>query len=370
MPWAEQLPSGRWRASYRDPAGRIRSAGTFDHKKRAEVVAAAAETDARKLGWRDPDAGRQTWGSWCDVWWPTRAVEPGTAQRDALSRDKHLMPQWRDTPIGLITRHDVKAWVIKLSADLAPATVQRILYLFSASLNAAIDAEITATNPAAKIRIVKGQTNVMRFLTHDEFSAVVDEMPAAYDRALATLLVGTGARWGEGVGVHIPRLDTRRGMLRIAEVWDDEMSRVKPYPKGRKIRDVPVPEWVLDVIEPIIGERTSGLIFDRGNGRPIIASNWRSRVWGPALERSGIGHVRVHDLRHTYASWLIQAGVPLAEVGRLMGHVSPITTQLYAHLADVDSARILRALPNPSRGANVEQTDVAQQGTILHRIAP
>ncbi|MDE2100820.1 MAG: site-specific integrase [Patescibacteria group bacterium] len=367
MPWAEQLPSGKWRAVYRDASGQRRSAGTFDHKRRAETAAAVAETEARKAGWRDPDAGKQTWGTWCESWWNTRAVEPGTLHRDALSRDKHLMARWGKTPIAAITRHDVKAWVTNLSATLAPATVQRILYLFSASLNAAIDAEILTANPAAKIRIVKGQTNTMRFLTHDEFSAVADELPTEYDRALATLLVGTGARWGEGVGVHIPRLDLRRGMLRIAEVWDDEMSRIKPYPKGRKIRDVPMPEWVLEVVEPIIGERTTGLVFDRGNGRPIIASNWRSRVWYPAVERSGVGHTRVHDLRHTYASWLIQAGVPLAEVGRLMGHVSPITTQLYAHLADVDSVRILRALPNPSRGANVGQTDTPPRYTTLRR---
>lgn len=364
MPYVEQLPSGKYRALYRDNAGKRRSAGTFDHKKKAESAAAVAEAEARKLGWRDPAAGLKTWGEWSTAWWASRAVEAGTLQRDAYRLNKYLLPRWADVPLAHITRHEVKLWATELGADLAPASVQRILYLLSTSLTAAMDAELITTNPAFRIRIVKGETTTERFLTRDEFSSLLEEIPPGFDSAVVSFLVGTGARWGEAVGAHVKRLDLVRGNLRIAEVWDDAMHRVKPYPKGRKIRDVPVPDWVLDQVETQIDGRTTGLLFEK-NGTPPDAHNWRARVWAPAVKRANIGHTRIHDLRHTYASWLLQDGVPLAEVGKLLGHVSPITTQRYAHLTEKDNTHILRALRNPARGAAVGQPD-----TPLVRTSP
>jgi integrase len=370
MGWAEELPSGKYRALYRDRTGKRRSAGTFTHKRAAQKAADVAEDEARKVGWRDPDAGAIVWGSWFEIWFPSRGVEPGTAMRDRYRIEKHIKPRWDFVALADITRHDVKAWVTDLGADLAPASVYRVLSTFSASLAAAVDAERIRENPAHRIRVTSGQTDPMRFLTLEDFNRLYDAMPTYRDRALVALLAGTGTRWGEGVGVQLPRLNLRRGVLRVAEVWDNAMSRVKPYPKGRKIRDVPVPDWVVDELVPIVDDRTKGLLFDTGNGRPPIASNWRQRVWVPAVEHAKIGHVRIHDLRHTYASWLIQDGIPLAEVGRLMGHVSPVTTQRYAHLAEQDNARILRALPSPSRGADVGQEPTSTGYTTLHLVTP
>lgn len=369
MGWAEELPSGKYRAVYRDRLGRRRSAGTFPHKRAAQKAADVAEDEARKIGWRDPNAGEMPWGAWFDIWFPTRGVEPGTAMRDRYRIDKHIAPHWAGTPLGAITRHDVKAWVTDLSATLAPASVYRVLSTFSASLAAAVDAELLTDNPAYKIRIASGETDSMRFLTLAEFNALYDAMPTFRDRALTALLAGTGARWGEGVGIQLPRLDMRRGVLRIAETWDNATQSVKAYPKDREPRSVPVPDWVMDELVPIVDGRTNGLLFDTGNGRPPIASNWRQRVWVPALEHAELGHVRIHDLRHTYASWLIQDGIPLAEVGRLMGHASTATTARYAHLAEQDNTRILRALPNPTRGADVGH-EATSLGTGSHGPIP
>lgn len=365
MAWAERLPSGKYRGKYRDhastkrtvkgPDGRTR---LFTHKAEAVRVAASKEGDARKSIFADPDAAKRTWGEWCTEWWPTREVEPGTAQRDASRRDKHLTPKWETTPLGAIRRHDVKAWARSLLASgLSPSTVQRILHLFSASLSAAIDAEILEANPASRIKLPAGAQAVERYLTTDEFEAIAAELPTLHDWLIAQFLVNTGLRWGEMAGMHMHRAVLDRGIVSVQETYDEKTHRIKAYPKGRRARIVPVPSWLADALGDVtrsgnrcgvphtVGRCRSGLLFTTARGKPMRDSNWSTRVWGPAVVRAGLSGVRVHDLRHTYASWLLQAGRPLSEVGKLMGHVSSATTDKYAWLADIDAEDVLSALP-------------------------
>ncbi|PPH13454.1 hypothetical protein C5C36_07905 [Rathayibacter sp. AY1G1] len=350
MAWTEQLPSGRFRGVYRLPDGKRRSAGTYVQEKQALKSAMAAEVDAAKLGWRDPDAAKRTWAAWSEEWWPTRSVEPGTLARDLSRRDGRLMPRWRDVALVDITRHDIRAWAVELAADgLAATTVQRCVHLLSASLTAAVDAQIITHNPAYRLRLPVGAQATERYLTRKKAAHLLDEFPKkSLDRALVSLLVGAGLRWGEAAGLQVNRVDLGRGVLRVVEVWDDKSRALKLYPKGRKVRDVPLPDWVVKRLRPLVAGRRSGYVFDV-DGHVLDYSNWRRRVWLPALDASGIGATRIHDLRHTYASWLIQDGVSIEEVGRLLGHVSPMTTRKYAHLADTPRDAVLAALSEPTK---------------------
>lgn len=376
MAWTRRLPSGKHQGQYRGVDGRVRTApgGPWAHKAAAMRAAAAAEHDARALGWRDPQAARRTWGEWCEQWWPTRAVEPSTRARDEGRRDRHLTPRWDGVPLVDITRHAVRAWAADLRAGgLSAASVQRCVHLLSASLNAAVDAEVLAANPAARLRLPTPPPSVERYLTHEELDAVVDELDGAA-RAMTLLLAGTGMRWGEAAGLHWGRVHSERGFIEVAEVWSAAEGVMKAYPKGRRARQVPIPGW-LELGEPRTGACTAGPGHERCRGPLVLASeagtvldlaNYR-RAWSAACRRAQVGHVRVHDLRHTYASWLLQAGVPLAEVGRLLGHQSPLTTQRYAHLAEVPSAAVLAALGTRGRAADVQQSATPQDTTGHHR---
>lgn len=362
MAWSERLPSGRYRGVYRDGAGKRRSAGVFTHKAQAEREAGAKETDARKKKWRDPEAYKRPWGEWADEWVKSRQVESTTAKADAIRRRKHLDPRWSETPIGSITRHDVKAWAMDMRADgVGASTVQRAVHLFSASLNAAMDAEVLESNPASRIKLEKGAQAVERFLTHDEFDAIRAEMPTTEDQLVVDLLAHTGMRWSEVAGLHWSRVDLARGMLRVVETYDETAGRIKAYPKGRRVRDVPLTPELAEAllkrkpkspatcgVEHTSGICRSALVVTTERGAPLRNSNW-SPTWRDALARAEVGHARIHDLRHTYASWLLQQGIPLAEVGRLLGHVSTQTTAKYAHLAEPPSAAILAALAAPRK---------------------
>ena len=353
MPWVEQLPSGKYRARYYLPDGSKRTVKEhFTHKRRAQNAAIDAEAKASAPGWRDPRAAEKTWKEWCDEWWPTRPVEPGVLKRDMSSRDSCLLPKWGSVQLVDITRHDIKAWAAELrKGGMAPSTVKKRVYLLSASLSAAVDAEVLTVNPAYRINLPGGQTDRRRYLTRAEASRLMAQFNPPVKHTVGTdlvpMLFGTGMRWGEAVGLQIERVNLKRSTIRIAEVWDDETRQLKKYPKGRRIREVPIPSWVMPHLVSAIAGRSTGFVF-LSNGVPIHHSNWRNRVWVPAVRRTGLGRVVIHDTRHTYASWLIQGGVSLAEVGRLLGHVSPATTQIYAHLADVPREQILSVLFDPA----------------------
>lgn len=123
---------------------------------------------------------------------------------------------------------------------MAPTTVTRIVHLLSASLNAAIDAEIITSNPATRIRVGGGQASPERFLTREEFAAVRERLLPQW-HLTADVLVGTGLRWGEAAGAHHHRVNRVTRSLEVAESWSMPDRTVKGYPKGRRRRSVPIP---------------------------------------------------------------------------------------------------------------------------------
>lgn len=364
MGWVEKQPSGKWKARYRDSTGAGRSAGTFKQKAEAKRAAAKAESDSRSIGWRDPRAGRKTWGEWERTWWNGRTVSPGVLARDRSPVGKHIRPKWETVPLADINRHAVTSWIAELlrtTSDrgelLSGASVRRIVSLFSASLTAAVDAEVLPANPAFKVRLPKAAPAKERFLTRDEYDLLRAQF-AGVDLTIVDFLVHTGVRWGEMAGLHEHRIDRARGEVLIVDVWDAKMKRIKPYPKGKEQRAVPIPEWYefpemkpAKMVYDYEGPRPrGGLVFLDERGLIVDVDVWRKAVWTPAVAAAGIGHCRPHDLRHTYASWLLQDGVPLAEVGKLLGHKSWATTMRYAHLAETPKLHVLRALPAPGGG--------------------
>jgi site-specific recombinase XerD len=120
---------------------------------------------------------------------------------------------------------------------------------------------------------------------------------------------------------------------------------VKPYPKDNEARAFGVREQWLDAIATHISSRRLGrdeLLFATEAGTPISRNTFRTRVWLPAVTASGLDfNVRMHDLRHAHASWLLAGGADLKGVMERMGHAQIQTTQKYLHtLPDSEPRRL------------------------------
>lgn len=342
MAWTEERGPRQWSGLYRDSSGKKRRVrGTFATKKAAKAAAQKAEVDAKSHLGRMRTGASPTWGEWCERWWKARAVEPSTIRNEASMVNKHIAPRWADVRIDEIRRLDVQAWVAGL--PLAQESARRILGVLVSSLSAAVEEGVLDMNPAQRIKLPPRPQGREVFLSREQFDALAAAIPEPRNRAIVKLLAGTGMRWGEFAGLHWHNVDLTNGYVTVRDVYS--AGEIKPYPKGRKQRHVPLFDWVVEDLDAnaskVIcsaphraGICPSGLVAHTSGGMPLDSRNFYRRVLAPALVSSGLDHLglTLHDLRHTYASWLAQAGIPLERIAELLGHSSITTTQIYAHL--------------------------------------
>lgn len=331
---------------YRTPDGKQMSVGTFDVKDDALYRAMTAEREARNPKSQADRARELTWGAWVDEWWTTRDVEDSTLKREMTQLRKHIAPAWGHVLLTDISRGSVRAWAMSMVRDsgLSRASARRVANIFSASLSGAVDMELLDVNPALRLKISVPDSEGARFLSRDETVRLMEQFDGEA-RAVVSVALGCGLRWGEINGLQIERLDFGRGTLRVVDTFDSTERVLKPYPKSRHIRTVPMPNWVMERLEDVVEARATGYVF-RGTASKLDYANWRKKWWLPGTELAGLAPLRFHDLRHTYASFLIAAGYSLAEIAVLLGHDDPATTQIYAHLLPtIDAERLHRALP-------------------------
>lgn len=342
MAHIRKLPSGKWQATVRHPSGRRIS--HTDLLRRA-VVDWAKDLEARyaRGDTFDPRAGNVHLDEWWARWHVTRIVADATAAKNASFYRTHVEPRWGSWPLATIRRMDVAAWVKEMQrAGVGEWTAAGALHLLAAMLEAAVDEGLLAANPARGVNAPAPPRRAPRWFTRDQAAALLAALDEPW-RLLVDVDLHLGLRWGELAGLHGSEVDWLRGRLWVVRVLT--RTGLRDYPKSRRsYREVPIPPRLLEQLSRHMGGRDrDGLVFTAPAGGPLDESRFRRRVWYPALARAGAPPWPPHTMRHTAASWLVQAGVPLYDVQRLLGHEDSRTTERYAHLAPDAHQRVLGA---------------------------
>jgi integrase len=258
----------------------------------------------------------------------------------------HLAPL-SDRPINQVTRADLKDLIYgKLKDGLAPATVTRIKALFSVVLSHALEDGLIVANPASGLgRMIKGKDRKadVNALTREEARTFLEVVEERYSKYYPFFLCAlrTGMRLGELLALEWGDIDFRGGFI---EVRRAHVQGQITTPKNGKTRRVDMSPQLAETFKALITERkrealasgrgeVGGLVFMNGAGRIMEHANLRTRVFWPALAKAGLRRIRIHDLRHTFASMLIQNSESLAYVRDQLGHHSiQITVDTYGHL--------------------------------------
>ena len=298
--------------------------------------------------WFDRTAGRISFADYVEtVWWPSLHLEITTLAGYRSYLDKHFLPYFGPMPMRDILPSHVQAWVTAaLDAGLAPRSVVKYHVLLHGIFKQAVRDRVIPHNPAADTRLPKVVKKPRRILTPEEFHTLLAHIP---ERWLPLVLtdIETGLRWGELVALRPRHIDWAHRTITVSETIV-EVSRkhsptgerliVKPYPKDNEPRVLSVTDDLLTVLAGRIREYGLGrddYLFPSVDGRgdyPVSKDTFRNRVWTPALEAAGLGFpVRMHDLRHAHASWLLAGGADLTAVMERLGHRQITTTQNYLH---------------------------------------
>ena len=270
------------------------------------------------------------------------SVTPGTRHRYRLLADRHItQTELGGIPIDTLTRVDVSRWLNGL--PLATKSKKNVHSLLSAALGDAQRDGRVPTNVAHGIRFTKSNSRREPvFLTRDQVDAITGAMPEHY-RPFIHFLAGTGLRWSEATALRIRDVDltSERGIVHVTRAWKENGDGwVIGAPKtSRGRRTVVMPAALTSLVKKRAkGRGRDELLFTGYHGGRIWNGEFHKSVWQPTLAQvmDQLPAVpRVHDLRHTHASWLIAAGVPLTVIQRRLGHESIKTTSdTYGHLAD------------------------------------
>jgi len=390
MAWVEELPPDRdgvvrYRGVYRLADGRKRRK-TWDHKRAALRWATAEEQKVVDGSRRDPSNGRMRWSVWCETWWPARKLEPGSLCSQVSLRDNHVLPRWGTAPLNEIAHLDIQRWINGLTPALSASSARQCYYQLSASLKAAVRAGLLDYSPCTGIVLPTLPPAPERYLTDDEIDTLFAQFDEVY-RLLVELLLDTGMRIGEAVALHTHRVDLAAKTIDIVEVWDRYNRVIKSYPKGKKRRTVPLTPRLERLLtawmnshppddpnscgfDHVKGSRCrSALVLLGPRGAVIDPHNFTHVKWKEALGFADIGHVVPHDLRHTYASRLVTAGVSMARVQKLLGHGTITTTERYAHLASDGHDEVRAALSRRPEGADQGANGLTDLDTARQRKA-
>jgi integrase len=228
-----------------------------------------------------------------------------------------------DRPIGKIKAIDIDAYKSFRLKKICPVTVNIELRTLKAFFNQAIKWDLLELNPFRSLRFLKIPERHPDFLTKSEFETLIERMPMKWLRDVSTFAVNTGLRRSEIVNLQWANVDLVRERILVAN------SNSYSTKSGRE-RVVPLNATALKVIndQPKHLDR----VFLNSKQRKL-RGHFVSECFREIVEAVKLDHpICFHSLRHTFASWLVQDGVSLYEVQKLLGHSNSKVTEMYSHL--------------------------------------
>lgn len=271
-------------------------------------------------------------------------------QTDAYLYGRHLGPLWGTRSMETITAQEIAALVRSMRTQgYAPASCNRLLSVLRYAYSLAIRWELLDANyhPAKTVKELKEDNRLERYLSKNEAHRLLVAARSSRNTELADivgLLLYTGARRSEALQARWCDVD-----------WHLRLWRI-PRSKSGKVRHIPLSSAALTLLEsrlakrPVTDSDRSCIFINPATGRPY--TNF-TVSWKKVCEQAEVPGLRIHDLRHSFASFLVNAGHTLYEVQALLGHANSRTTTRYAHLSQ---ERLFKAVESVGEACAVQST--------------
>ena len=297
-------------------------------EKRAEAVAGITVAELADMYLKDGPAAK-----------PNK--KESSWQTDRSNIERHTKPMLGDRPVRKLTQAEIAKFQTDVAAGRnradvrtkkrgraivsgGPGAASRALAVLGAMLQFGVDRKLIPTNPAKGVPLIKLQRRE-RFLSEAEVARLADaisgmestgDLPRTSAAAIRLLLL-TGCRKGEILSLKWDWVDIERGVLRLP----DSKTGAKTVPLGSA---------ALAIIAEL--PRKTEFVLPAGKGDGHFAG--LQKDWERVRDKAGLRGLRIHDMRHSFASFAVADGISLFVTGKVLGHRQARTTEGYSHLAD------------------------------------
>jgi len=370
----EQRDSGRYRAAFTGPDGRLyRAPSTFDSKDDATAWLAERRAEIQLKVWAPDLVERSvakkampTFEEYATRWLSTRKtrgqpLRPTTRDHYEYLLESTIYPTFGKTPLDEIAVEDVNDWyeTIVPGRESQRAHAYSLLRTMLGTAASARPKPLISFNPAH----IRGAGNVKpahktKPATLAQLEVIVQNLPDRY-RLMALLAAWCAMRFGELAELRSGDLDLKNNRIQIrrAVVRVRGEMIVGPPKTDAGIRDVAIPPHLIPAVEhhfeAHVGPVPDALVFPASaNSKRHMQPSTLYKVYYPAREAAGRKDLRWHDLRHTGAVLAAQTGATLAELMGRLGHTTPGAAMRYQHAAADRDAEIARRLSELAVGGS------------------
>lgn len=275
--------------------------------------------------------------------------KPTTVYGEECMIRRHITPHLGTLPVNKITVTTIREWQNKImqakgiysKRPLSPHTLRNISVCLSSILNYAVRFYGLPQNP---INIARGMGKAVvhvDFWEAEEFEKFLSVVPDEDDRLYFTVLFTSGMRVGEFLALSPGDFDFKANKIHISKTYNWKLKYISPPKTETSVRTITMPKSVMAAIKKYM---------DRLYEVPErVFENISQRMLTDRLAKyskiAGVKKIRLHDLRHSHASFLIHSGVPITAISKRLGHKNPkITLEVYSHVYESSDTEIVNVL--------------------------
>jgi len=260
-----------------------------------------------------------------DHYKPYAAVHKRSASSDHQLYTCRLKARFGDLKLNMINKTMIIGFHNELrESGLAGATCDHYVKFLRHAFNLAIEWEMLKENPASGVKLFNLDNKVEHYLDATELERLMTVLQNGANRPvcmIAMYLLSTGSRMSETLNSKWVDINLETRTWKIPALNS----------KSKKVRSVPLNDSAINIIKQL---ETSGK-FEYLFVNPVSGNKYTNihKAWGKIRKEAGLPHLRIHDLRHQYASFLVNSGRTLYEVQQILGHSTSKVTERYSHLS-------------------------------------
>jgi len=284
------------------------------------------------------------------------------ARKRSYARDEEMFrlriePEFGSMRMNQVTRKQVQLFHTGLLKVVKPATADRHLALARAGWNLAVEWGMLDSSPLKGIPLFNPDNRVENILDDAQLEKLLTVLQTDSNRTvcrIALYLLSTGCRLNEALSAKWNEIDKPNRVWRIPATNS----------KSKRVRSVPLNDSALGVLNELDTEGTFEYLFVNLKTREPYGRI--HKAWHRIRKVAGVPFLRIHDLRHGFASFLVNSGRSFAEIQQILGHSDPKVTMRYAHL----SSRSLQEASNTASKIIAAASAVPPVETPVRRLPP